>query len=213
MHIGNDLTTPLHNRACLWRSVHRGAQDAKLQDLPGQDDLRKLTADFILSHPYHPAVRSVSGSFEINTEDGTQNMTVEEYCDWLKLPGSYGSDLEVLILAVLLEVDITLFSVRRLEGVLELHGMAPDDIFRWRGDSAEHQSAGSLPLARLYIARTGAGKRWDMGHFDTVLPWNRRASQRRQKIPQQVSDPLNHNSSSEDEAPSPAAGVSKSLTL
>ena len=114
MQIVNDLTTSLHNRACLFRSVHSAAQAAQLPELPEQHDLRQRTATFILAHPDHRAVALLGDQFEIPPlEDGTQILNRVGYCEWLKKPGSYGGDLEVRILAELLQVDITVFSVRR----------------------------------------------------------------------------------------------------
>jgi hypothetical protein len=173
MHTVDDLTTPLHNRSCLFRSVDCGATYAQLPGLHGHKLLRQRTADFILTHPKHSAVKVYGGVFEVNKEEeGAVNMNLKDYGDWLKDPSSYGGDLEVRILAELLEVDITLFSLRSHAGVQTLHGMALDDIFRGRGSSGKPtRNTESLPpLPRIHIVRTGAGQNWTLHHFDTVLP-------------------------------------------
>jgi hypothetical protein len=108
--------------------------------------------------------------FEINTDAGPEILTREDYCDWLTKPASHGGDLEVQILSQLLKVDIIVFSMRLVGAVQTLHGMAPHDIFRGRGSSAESTRAtGSQPLPQLCIVRTGACQDGN-GHFDAVLP-------------------------------------------
>jgi hypothetical protein len=173
MHTVDDLTTPLHNRSCLFRSVECGATHAQLPGFHEHKLLRQRTAEFILTHPKHSAVKVHGGMFEVNkVEEGAVNLNLKEYGDWLKDANSYGGDLEVRILAELLEVDITLFSLRSHGGVQTLHGMAPADIFRGRESSSKPtmRSETLAPLPHIRIVRTGAGQNWKLHHFDAVLP-------------------------------------------
>jgi hypothetical protein len=190
MCIVTALITQLHPRSCLFYSVHGAAKDAGLLDVPRPQDLRFMTANFMSNHPEHPAVKHCGGgrgavaNLEINSTDTSGVATKiietpEAYCARLRLRDTFGGDLEVQILAILLEVDILVYSVRSTrDGVLSVHGDGEDDIFRGNTQGTLKQ-----PLRVLRIMLSGSYKPMQEVHYDAVVKkrQNRRASLRLQQ--------------------------------
>jgi hypothetical protein len=149
--------------------------------LPGQSgealssrDLRFATAEFILANPDHYAVKMCGGGtgamMEMNSTeplDGQQIKiltTVQQYGEQMKHPETYAGELEVLILAILLKVDIMVYSVRYFPNTQETRvvGTGNDELIR--GDPERDD----LPLLRIQL--TGLFKGMDEVHYDAVVP-------------------------------------------